>query len=89
MTADDFKNWMAQAKVGETVVYYRGPYLVSEDDIRLATSKAADHGLVFLSQLRVDEREYAYRATRISRRTHEVLDNLFANLPLFLRPRTV
>ena len=69
--------WARSARVGESHVYYVGAIdtfrTPREKESFWTAQRASDEGLVFLSQKRMDPDKVAYRVTRVSKKTLDVL----------------
>jgi hypothetical protein len=72
LTPTRFSAWLRTAAPGTTTAYHDGFLLIDrETDTKLATlcdavRKAADEGFVILTQLKLGECAYTYRAHRTS-----------------------
>jgi hypothetical protein len=68
--ADDFPAWLAAAEPGELTTYHIGFLMLDrEGNLRVAAKaraamRASDEGFVMLTQYRVQEGLYVYKATR-------------------------
>ena len=73
MNLERIKKWLDESVPGDRIMYLQSDWAGRRPEIQKIMMKAAERGLVALTQKRLGEGRYNYYATRVTPKSGEIL----------------